>query len=211
MYNITLICTMHREIGKCNSNELFKIIEKINPEIIFDEIPSSRFNAHFIERSVITLETNAIKLYMNNHKVNIIPVDNYDFSEIQKGDIDYNKISNNNADYYNLCKEQYLLAIQNGFEYINSDQNFQLIERLQIIEREVLEKINDEKLTKLFKIWYEITDKRENEIIRNIYNYCEEHTFNKGLLLIGAEHRNSIINKTQKYNNEKINWDFNFF
>jgi hypothetical protein len=202
---------MHREIGKCNSNELFKIIEKINPEVIFDEIPSSRFNAHFIEQSIITLETNAIKLYMNNHNVNIIPVDNYDFSEIQKGDIDYNKISNNNADYYNLCKEQYLLTIQHGFEYINSHQNFQLIEKLQTIEREVLGKINDEELLKLFETWYEITDKRENEIIRNIYNYCEEHTFDKGLLLIGAEHRNSIINKTQKYNNEKINWDFNFF
>jgi hypothetical protein len=211
MYNITLISTMHRDIGKCNSNELYKIIENINPEVIFDEIPSYRFNAHFIEQSVTTLETNAIKLYMNNHKVNIIPVDNYDFSEIQKGDIDYNKISNNNIDYYNLCKEQYLLAIQYGFEYINSDQNFQLIERLQTIEREVLKKINDEELTKLFETWYEITDKRENEIIRNIYNYCEEHTFDKGLLLIGAEHRNSIINKTQKYNNSKINWDFNFF
>ena len=211
MYSITLISTVHREIGKCNSNELYKIIEKINPEVIFDEIPSSRFNAHFIEQSVSTLETGAIILYMKNYKVNIIPVDNYNFSEIQKGDIDYNKISNNNIDYYNLCKEQYLLAIQHGFEYINSNQNFQLIERLQAIEREVLEKINDEELTKLFKTWYEITDKREIEIICNIYNYCEEHTFDKGLLLIGAEHRNSIINKTKKYNNEKINWDFNFF
>ena len=104
-----------------------------------------------------------------------------------------------------------MLAIQHRFEYINSYQNFQLIERLQTIEKEVLEKINDEKLTKLFEKWYEITDKRENEIIRNIYNYCEEHTFDNGLLLIGAEHRNSIRNKTKKYNNSKINWDYNFF
>jgi hypothetical protein len=213
MSNIILICTIHREIGKCNSKELYDIIEKINPEIIFDEIAHSRFNAHFIEQSVSTLETDAIKMYMKNHKVNIIPVDNYEFSEIQKGDIDYNKISNNSIDYYNLCKEQYLLLIQHGFEYINSNQHFQLIEKLEIIERDVLEKINDEELSRLFNIWYEIKDKRENEIISNIYNYCKEHTFSIGLLLVGAEHRNSIINKIRKYNNEEINinWNFNYF
>jgi hypothetical protein len=212
MHNITLICTIHTEIGQCNSNELYRIIEEINPEIIFDEIPSSRYNAHFIGQSVTTLETDAIKRYMKNHKVNIIPVDNYEFSEIQKGDIDYNKISNNNMEYYNLLKEQYSLLIQHGFSYINSNQHFQLIDNLQIIEKKVLEKLNDNELSQLFKIWYEIADNRENEIIKSVYNYCREHTFDIGILLIGAEHRNSIINKIEKYNGElEINWRYNSY
>jgi hypothetical protein len=43
MYNITLICSRHDELGKWNSNELYQILEKVNPDIIFEEIPSSRY------------------------------------------------------------------------------------------------------------------------------------------------------------------------
>jgi len=42
MYNITLVCTAHKPLGNCNSEELYKIIEKINPEVIFEEIDFSR-------------------------------------------------------------------------------------------------------------------------------------------------------------------------
>ena len=41
MYNITLICTAHKEVGKCNSVELYKIIEEFKPEIIFEELSSA--------------------------------------------------------------------------------------------------------------------------------------------------------------------------
>jgi len=44
MYNITLICTSHRNAGKCNSKELYRIIETINPEIIFEELSYMDFN-----------------------------------------------------------------------------------------------------------------------------------------------------------------------
>jgi hypothetical protein len=78
MKNITSVCTTHRELGKCNSNELYKIIKIITPEVIFDEIPYSRYNAHFVEQSVSTLETESIKMYLKKHNVKIIPVDNYE-------------------------------------------------------------------------------------------------------------------------------------
>jgi hypothetical protein len=51
MYNITLICTVHRENGKCNSEELYNIIEKINPEIIFEEIPYFMYIENYKEFS----------------------------------------------------------------------------------------------------------------------------------------------------------------
>jgi len=38
MYNITLISTSHRGLGKCNSDELHKIIESISPDVIFEEL-----------------------------------------------------------------------------------------------------------------------------------------------------------------------------
>jgi len=51
MYNITLISTRHDELGKCNSNELYKIIESVDPELIFEGIPSSYFNKYYIHKS----------------------------------------------------------------------------------------------------------------------------------------------------------------
>jgi hypothetical protein len=45
MYNITVISTDHTESGKCNSDELYKIIKSINPEVIFEEMPNSLFKA----------------------------------------------------------------------------------------------------------------------------------------------------------------------
>jgi len=40
MQNVILISTEHLDSGKCNSDELLKIIETINPEVIFEEQPN---------------------------------------------------------------------------------------------------------------------------------------------------------------------------
>ena len=40
MFNIVLISTEHREFGNCNSDELCKILESINPDVIFEEEPN---------------------------------------------------------------------------------------------------------------------------------------------------------------------------
>jgi len=37
MHHITFISTVHKENGKCNSDELCEIIEKISPDVIFLE------------------------------------------------------------------------------------------------------------------------------------------------------------------------------
>lgn len=41
---VTLIATSHKESGACKSDELYRIIEKISPDIIFEEIPPSQFD-----------------------------------------------------------------------------------------------------------------------------------------------------------------------
>ena len=68
MYNITLVCTRHGESGNCNSIELHDIIEKIRPEIIFEELSQSHFDESYKQETLITLETNAIKKYLKNNR-----------------------------------------------------------------------------------------------------------------------------------------------
>jgi len=65
---------MHREIGKCNSKELYKIIEKENPEIIFDEFDINRTedehykNGHYKYKNGSTVETFAVMNYLEKIK-----------------------------------------------------------------------------------------------------------------------------------------------
>jgi len=35
MYQITFLSTIHKEIGKCNADELCSILNEIKPEVIF--------------------------------------------------------------------------------------------------------------------------------------------------------------------------------
>jgi hypothetical protein len=71
--------------------------------------------------------------------------------------------------------------------------------------------MNRNQLIPIHKLFYEEQNNRENEIHYNIYNYCNENQFNQAVLLIGAEHRNSIIDKVTKLNHTeklKLNWKF---
>lgn len=212
MYDITLICSSHKEHGKCNSNELHNIIEKINPEIIFEEITPSDFNACYNgQRFSRNLEANARKKNLQKHQIEHIPVDNYDLNNFDKKDIDYmfDKIFDH-EEYCNLHNKFYLLLNQRGFPFLNSGHCDEIFDKLHMLEEIIIKNANDDKLFCAYKLWTEIQDERENEMINNVYRYSKEHRFNTGLFLIGAAHRKSIINKIQKHSwaeNVKLYWN----
>jgi len=215
MHNITLVFTSHSESGKCTSSEFSKIISKINPEVIFEELSSFGFNLFYNENKSNSLETKAIKMYLQNSEARHIPVDNYDIRKCQKikKDIDYLfDLFESNIDYRKLKSESIMMKTQGGFKYLNSEQCSEMFERINDMEQSILRNINNEKYTLDYKSWLIILDERENEMIRNIYNYCEVHKFNKGLFYIGAWHRKSIIRKIYKSSEVeklKINWNYN--
>jgi hypothetical protein len=215
MSNITLICTVHKEHGNCNSNELYKIIEAINPEIIFEEIHPNRFDAYYKTQSVSTLETKAIIQYLKNHQIEHIPVDNYDIPDIQMfyKEVDYmhENIFDNSNEYCYLFEQRQLLLTQHGFNYINSDHYKNLSNRLVVLEETVIKHLNDKYLFRIYTTWKEFNYNRETKIIKNIYNYSNEHRYNNAILVIGSEHGSSIIKIIEEYkikNESKINWNY---
>ena len=46
-------------------------------------------------------------------------------------------------------------------------------------------------------------------MIENIYKYCKDNSFNTGILITGAEHRNSLINIMQNYKDDEIHINWN--
>ena len=79
MCDIYLISTRHKELRKCNSNELNNIFELIKPDIIFEELPPSSFDEFYISKKRSKIETKAIYNYTEKYKINHILVDSDDF------------------------------------------------------------------------------------------------------------------------------------
>ncbi|GMO16230.1 MAG: hypothetical protein Pg6A_02450 [Termitinemataceae bacterium] len=76
MSKITLIGTMHKEIGKCNEAALYNIFEAINPDVIFEE--TTPYTAMLIYKFGIEPqfpEQKAIQKYIAHHRTENIPID----------------------------------------------------------------------------------------------------------------------------------------
>jgi hypothetical protein len=215
MYNITLIFTKHKEHGKCNADELYKIIEQIRPKVIFEEIAPSRYDAYYKDHSISTLETNAINKYMQEYIIKNILVDkNFDIMEIKKQYDDFNYLNDiffDNGEYCSLWEKNLEMTYLYGFEYFNSIKYSNLSEKMHQIEENIIKYINDVGLINRYKIWINNINEREIEMIQNIYNYSKENNFQNAMFTIGAEHKISIIKKIIDMKKEKINWIYNIY
>jgi len=217
MYNIIIIFSMHKEIEKCNSNELYNIINKINPDVIFEEFDILRNedeffrNGYYKYQENISVETKAIMQYLENNSVAYVPVDTYEL-ENPPEEL-YLKISNFNEEYGNIVKLNFILSFKHGFPYINSNECSELIEKINKMEENIVYQINDDNLIKTFNDWKLITNNRDYEMINNIYEYSKNNIFNKAVFVVGADHKISILNKINEYRNKeklKLNWfDYN--
>lgn len=208
MYNITLICTAHSESGKCNSRELYKIIEEFKPEIIFEELSLAAYNECYCIQNRYTVETSAIKMYLQNHKIEHIPVVG---SKLTK-DLDCKfEILTKYGNYCNLIDTLTSLEERYGFQFLNSEQCDELFEKITTFEKLILKDNDDKILSRIYQWGNETIDTYENEIIKNVYHYSTENKYKKALMFIGAAHRKSIIQKIPEYEKKdklKLNWTF---
>ena len=212
MYEIYLICSLHKEKGNCNSNELYKIIDKIRPDIIFLELTKTDYDKYQTGK-INTVETNAVSIYNKKYKTKNIPVDKIEMT------IEYHltveNMNNKLCANSNELKNAYLifetLLSQNGFSFLNSELCEDYTETLNVFESKAVRKINNNELTKLFRMSRDVHNERENEMIKCIYEYSKTNQYKKGIFFIGAWHRKTIRKKILEYNNNediKINWIF---
>lgn len=207
MYNITVICTIHSEVGKCNVNELYKLIEMVQPDVIFEELSTMAYKRCYVIQNLFTLESGAIKKYLQKHRIIHLPVVGSEIvNEMEE------KLNHliRYAGYTQLIDNLISLEENYGFQFLNSKESIQLFERIKAFENVILNQSNnDTKL--LFEKVDKIVDKYENEIIRNVYFYSKRHHYNQAILFIGAAHKKSIMQKVEEFNtNEdlKLNWSF---
>lgn len=217
MYNLHLIFTTHEEAGICNSKELLKIIRDINPDLIFEELEEAIHDRIYIENKQTSLETNAIKEYLNDHKILHIPVDTFKRPVKFHDDCDhmYNRILGRGGvegfDYRKGIDSLISIKAQYGFQFLNSDYNDQLFKEIDRLKVNVLKSANDENLFHISDLERSVFEKREDVILDNIYNISKDHPYQRALLCMGSGHRNSMLKKIEQKNKEsdlKLNWIF---
>lgn len=212
MCNITIISSFHKNYGKCNPNELLKIIESFKPEVIFEELDKKTFRDIYVNANTpVSNEAIAISYYLKKHPIEHIPVDTYqfDFNKLFSG---AEQISLFNQEYSNLWKQHASFIKKFGYEYLNSDDCSKIIQRIKKLEQNALVGINDKKLSNSYDTEFLINEKRELEMLKNIYDHCMKSPTSKGIFICGVHHIHGFKEKLTDFKlSENINIEWNFF
>lgn len=206
MQNITFISTVHKNIGKCNAEELYKIVEKLGPEVIFLEALNDTYSMY--EKYLFSsfgvyhkkLEIEAIQKYSLTNSFEYIPVLSSGLSDAF--DRKY-KVVCEYKELQQLINHFNSLAEKNGFKFLNSIESVSFQENMRVLESNLINNIKEENTVNAD------TDEYENEMFRNIYSYCKNNDFNSAIFMCGAAHRKSIIEKITKFKvqgGENPNW-----
>lgn len=214
--NITVIFTRHQAVGKCNFEELWKIIKIVKPDIIFEELSQANFRKCYQGRELSTVETRAIQLYLMEHPIDHIPVDTLVLPQHyeEKRDQMYERIKSEESlrdtrEFLNILNHQVYYVEHYGFNYLNSSYNDMMMERSTMVKQRILAQLNQAHLFEIDYLDQQVIDMREDEMLANVYSYCEQHSFYRGLFFIGSGHRKSMLQKigiANEAENRKVDW-----
>jgi hypothetical protein len=205
MNKITLIGTMHKEIGNSNKESLHSIFENIGPDVIFEE--TTPYTAMHIYKFGIEPqfpEQKVIQKYIFQHNVENIPIDTLthpkeldDWGKNIFEDL-YN-INENNKELNELLNFRTNYISKNGIESMNTEYYDNLTIKVHKLHENYINKYRKNLLIDYNKYHDFIIEQREIEMVNNILNYHESHKNNfNGIFTIGADHRITIINKLRE-------------
>lgn len=208
MYNITLLSTVHKEIGKCNSEELYKIFQSISPDVIFLEAFENSYSQYhqmlFSQFGVYQerLEIKAIQAYSQNHAFKYVPVLDIGLSDEFETKLE---IVSQNIDYQRLLDNYISVEKENGFQFLNSEEQIAYQELMRELENRIIDN------TIMHQKADESMDAYEHSMLRNVYTFCQDNSFKSAIFMCGAGHRKTITQKIKEYElkeNIKLNWTF---
>lgn len=192
MSTITFISTIHKESGMANPEELYNIINKINPDVVFLEaLPEtySDYDKLLFESFDVKhekLELSALQHFAYDKSFEYVPVVVSPLSE------DFQKKNEIICQYSEIKriidKLEYLTNFY-GFDFLNSSEGMLIHEEIIHFGSSLLKDDQHERRVK------EDIDRYENEMLQNIYAYAQQNEFEIAIFMCGSAHRKSIIEK----------------
>lgn len=208
---ISLIGIVHAESGRANAAELWAILDRLQPDVIFAEIPSANL-ADYLDGSHGNLESAAVVLYRKRRPVNVVPVDlNKPSDEFFRNSEEmFKKVERTSPDYRRLMDQNSLDTRDHGFPYLNSDRCAQAWADIYHEVLETVEWIGDTSLRQIYDLWSETNDRRETGMLESINRYCVRRALSDGVLLVGAAHRKAMVEKVREQRGAGapgVSWD----
>ncbi len=210
---VSLVGTVHDELGRANASELCAILERIRPEVIFLEVPLAAFDDYYVMCRRSNLESIAVRRYRESHHVKLVPVDRPTPGSEFFENTEYlrKRIWEDSPGYRQLIALDSACISARGFAYLNSESCGNLWADVYKEMLSTIRRIGDSRLVEIFNSWKETIDLREEEMTKKIQEYLGANTVDRGAFLVGAAHRQLIIDKSRKksrVDSNSMQWDF---
>lgn len=216
MNRVSLVCTVHEEKGAATASALLEILERIRPEVIFVEMPPAAVDDYFATCARANLESKAVRRYRSGREVRIIPVDlpTPDETFFRDNKFLFEKIEQQSSEYCRQIDLHSAYVSQYGFAYLNSEFCSKFWVDVDAEIKCTIERMKDARLDELYRLWRSTIDGRDNEMMRNILRFCGEESFDNGVFLVGASHRQVLIDRGKEQSDaypDRIQWSFPTF
>lgn len=210
--HLALIGTHHAERGAVTASALTAILARIQPKVIFAEIPQAQLGA-WRSGTFGTLESSAVACYANMHPCEVIAVDSPEpecafFQDWQDAS---RVIERTSPEYRRLMDFHTDRLSREGFAYLNSDSCIQAWTDIYREERETIRYIGASRFQEIYARVRSLNERREKEMLRKIHDYCASGAPSCSVLLVGAAHRGSIIDQLKALNATTmlpVTWDW---
>lgn len=208
---ISLIGTYHAQRGAVTAAALLEILERIQPEVVFAEVPRREIGP-LMDGSHGTVEAIAIARYAGTHSIDVVPVDSpapegtffQGWQEVTRA------IERTSPAYRRLMDLNTDRMCAGGFAYLNSDECVQAWIDIYREELQTIDYIGSPHLSYIYAQVRDLNEQRDLEMLRNIRAYCATTAQICGVFLVGAAHRKSLIEKIRSFAETSIpdmDWD----
>lgn len=209
MHSVTLICSAHRARGRCSAENLLGVLRALEPDVIFLEIPPSRFD-QFLYGGM--LEAEAVARYRDARLCRFAEVDTYQAPlELapSKSDVDelFDTVRLTSPEYCGLVDRMEAHTWEGGFRYLNSDAAAAESLKLEQLEDDVIRRSANPRLAQTLASWRQLHVARVREMVDNIHDHCRLNSCERGVFLVGAAHRAGVIQEiTANADRTAIRW-----
>lgn len=208
---ISLIGTIHAECGLANVAELVAILDRLQPDVVFAEVPAANL-VDYLDGTHGNLESAAVVHYRKRRPITVVPVDlnrpNDEFFRNSKEM--FKKVERTSPEYRWLMDQNSFDTRDHGFPYLNSDRCARAWADIYDEVLATVEWIGDTRLRQIYNFWSETNARRETGMLENIDGYCVRRALSQGVLLIGAAHRTAMVEKLREQreaNAAGVTWD----
>ena len=215
MRHVLLVCSVHRETGVATAEQLLWLLDRLRPDVLFLERSSTDLAA-FLDGSCGTLESLAVRRYRSLRAVELVPVDLHFQAADLKHRFDdlFDRIEAASPSFCHLKLEDRRHMLRGGLAYLNSPTGVLLQSEMQREMRATVEAVGDLAFAELYALWSQTNDLRERAMLSGVEAFARQASFEKGVLLVGAAHRQPLFEKSQLPRGDGpslVTWDFDWF